>query len=62
MVDKFSYEMVRQRATDIVEECQDYGGLGGWSPMGRGLGWYVRIIGYKESNESSLRNRTIWIS
>ena len=62
VVDRFSYEMVRQRATDIVEECQDYGGLGGWSSMGRALGWYVKIIGYKESIESSLRNGTVLIS
>ena len=62
VVDRFSYEMVRQKATDIVEECQDYGGFGGWSPMGRGLGWYVKIIGYTEPDGPSLRNGTVLIS
>lgn len=61
MVDRFSYEMVRQKATDLVEECQEYGGMGGWSPMGRGLGWYVKIIGYKEPDESSIKNGTVLI-
>ena len=61
VVDRFSYEMVRQKATDIVEECQDYGAFGGWSPMGRGLGWYVKIIGYNQPDESSLRNTSVLI-
>ncbi|CAF9940849.1 MAG: hypothetical protein HETSPECPRED_002657 [Heterodermia speciosa] len=61
VVDRFSYEMVRQKATDLVEECQEYGGMGGWSPMGRGLGWYVKIIGYKEPDESSIKNGTVLI-
>ena len=62
VVDRFSYEMVRQKAIDIVEECQDYGAFGGWSPMGRGLGWYVKIIGFKEPNESSLRNASVLVA
>ena len=62
VVDRFSYEMVRQKAMDIVEECQEYGGFGGWSPMGRGLGWYVRIIGYTEMDGPSSRNETVLIS
>lgn len=45
-MDRFSYEMVRALATDIVESCQDEGGFGGWSPIGRGVGWWVRVTGY----------------
>jgi len=46
VVDWFSYENVRALATEIVEECQDEGGFGGWSPIGRSMGWHVRIVGY----------------
>lgn len=45
VVDAFSFEEVRQLATEIVEDCQDVGGHGGWSPVGRGIGWHVRVIG-----------------
>ena len=39
IVDRFSYEMVRSVAIDIVEACQDVGGFGGWSPIGNCIGW-----------------------
>ncbi|MCJ1459155.1 hypothetical protein MMC28_009532 [Mycoblastus sanguinarius] len=45
VIDKFSFEQVRQLATDIVEECQEKGGLGGIAPIGKGLGWTVAVVG-----------------
>ena len=46
--DDFSWEQVRATATDIVADCEDKGGWGGWSPIGRGIGFFVRVIGYVE--------------
>lgn len=45
IVDAFSFEEVRRLAMDIIEDCQDAGGHGGWSPIGRGIGWHLRVIG-----------------
>lgn len=33
-------------ATDIVEECQEEGGFGGYGPVGAGVGWMVKVIGF----------------
>lgn len=44
--DEFSYEQVRGVATDIVEECQEEGGFGGYGPVGAGVGWMVKVIGF----------------
>ena len=46
--DDFSWEQVRATATDIVADCEDKGGWGGWSPIGRRTGFYVRVIGFVE--------------
>lgn len=45
IVDAFSFEEVRRLAMDVIEDCQDAGGHGGWSPLGRGVGWHIRVIG-----------------
>lgn len=40
----FSFEQARQLATDILEECASTG-VGGATPIGRAVGWYVQVIG-----------------
>ncbi len=45
--DAFSFEQVRALATQILEDCQDPGGYGGFAPIGRGVGWEVVVIGFK---------------
>ena len=47
IVDKFSYKQIRSLATDIIEDCQPPrgAGMGGWSPIGREIGWMVRALG-----------------
>lgn len=46
IIDRFSFEQVRALATDIVEDCQTQGGYGGVAPLGTGVGWTVKVIGY----------------
>lgn len=53
-MDAFSFEEVRRLATEIVEDCQDLGGRGGWSGIGRGVGWRVRVIGVEFGGGSLL--------
>lgn len=43
--DKFSFEQIKTRATDIVEDCQAQGGYGGVAPLGEDIGWTVKVIG-----------------
>lgn len=50
--DRFSYYQFREIATEIVESCHDFGSLGGVAPIGRGVGWTVRVLGTQ--NEPSL--------
>ena len=45
--DKFSFEQARALAIEILEFCQDHGGLGGFAPIGRRVGWRVVVVGYK---------------
>lgn len=45
--DSFSFEQARALAIEIIEICQDHGGLGGVAPIGHGVGWRVAVIGYK---------------
>ena len=45
--DDFSFEQARALATEILEECQDRGGRGGFAPIGHGVGWRVAVIGFK---------------
>lgn len=47
ITDKFSFEQARALATDIVEDCQKQGGYGGVARIGRGIGWSVKVIGYR---------------
>ena len=60
LIDRFSYEIVRALATEIVEECQDEGGFGGWSPVGRGIGWWVRVVGFRDGNP--MRNESVSVA
>lgn len=46
--DLFSFEQVRQAATDILEDCEARGGVGGVMTIGRGVGWTVAVIGVGE--------------
>ncbi len=46
ITDKFSFEQVRALATDILEDCQSKGGYGGVAPLGKGVGWTVKVIGH----------------
>lgn len=45
-IDDFSFEQARALATEILEICQDHGGLGGAAPIGHGVGWTVTVIGW----------------
>ncbi|KAL2042751.1 hypothetical protein N7G274_004510 [Stereocaulon virgatum] len=62
--DRFSWEQIRATATDIVADCEDKGGWGGWSPVGTGLGFYVRVLGFvepgSESDTSTVREGVGW--
>ena len=48
VLDRFSFEQVRQLATDILTDCEGNGGVGGIANIGRGLGWTVAVIGIDE--------------
>ena len=50
-IDRFSFEQIRQLATDILEECcQPETGYGGISPIGKGIGWVVGVTGFLGSD------------
>lgn len=51
-MDAFSFEEVRRVAMEVVEECQDSGGFGGWGVLGRAVGWRVRVIGVDTGHSS----------
>ena len=59
IVDAFSFQEVRAKATEIVEDCQSAGGHGGWSPIGRGIGWHIRVIGVDHGNLGGRVNGTV---
>lgn len=45
-IDVFSFQEVRARALEILEECQDEGGYGGIGVLGQKKGWEVQVVGY----------------
>ena len=46
LVDNFSFKQARALATELIEECQDYGGFGGSAVIGKNrVGWTVVAIG-----------------
>ena len=46
LVDTFSFKQVRALATELIEDCQDYGGFGGSAIIGKNqVGWTVVAIG-----------------
>ncbi|KAL9125010.1 MAG: hypothetical protein Q9217_005725 [Psora testacea] len=63
IIDKFSYEQIRGLATDIVQECQppDGAGVGGWAPIGRHIGWIVRVLGMERLNASRADGATMLV-
>ena len=44
----FSWQQVRAAAMAISEECEDNPGYGGWTPVGSGVGWEVRVLGFRD--------------
>ena len=45
--DMFSWEQVRAAAMAIAEECEENYGYGGSTPVGQGVGWHVRVAGFR---------------
>lgn len=46
MEDRFSWEEVRRKATEVLEQCEEIGdGVGGTVGLGRGIGWRVVVLG-----------------
>ena len=45
VVDRFSFQQIRQSATDILTDCEENWGVGGIASLGAGLGWTVAVIG-----------------
>ena len=46
--DYFSWEQVRAAALAVAVECEDRDGYGGWTSVGQGVGWDVRVLGWVE--------------
>ena len=46
--DVFSWEQVRAAALAVAVECEDSYGYGGWTSVGQGVGWDVRVLGFEE--------------
>lgn len=46
--DLFSWEQVRAAALAVAAECEDSYGYGGWTSVGQGMGWDVRVLGWVE--------------
>jgi len=59
--DRFSFEQVRGLATEIVEDCQNKGGFGGYAAIGRGEGWVVRVIGFNGTEAALVGNGTVMV-
>lgn len=47
IIDNFSFEQARALAIEILENCKDHGGKGGFASIGHGIGWRVCVIGFK---------------
>lgn len=58
VVDQFSFEQVRVLALEIIEYCLDHGGIGGISPIGRGIGWTVAAKGVRITPSAGGGNET----
>ena len=43
--DMFSWEQVRQAATEVSQDCEENYGYGGWTPLAQRVGWNVRLLG-----------------
>ena len=55
--DMFSWEDVRAAATEVAVNCEDNYGYGGWTPVGAGVGWHVKVLGFVE--DAGGVNRTV---
>lgn len=44
-IDQFSFEQARALAQNVLDDCQDFGGFGGFTDLGRGVGWQVTVLG-----------------
>ncbi|KAL8856632.1 MAG: hypothetical protein Q9178_006788 [Gyalolechia marmorata] len=44
-IDRFSFEQARALAQNLLDDCQDFGGFGGFTDLGRGVGWQVTVLG-----------------
>lgn len=47
-LDRFSWQQVRSAAGAVSESCSGIPGYGGWTPVGSGVGWHVRVFGWRE--------------
>lgn len=45
-IDRFTFERARTLATEMVEDCQAFGGFGGFAELGRAVGWQVKVMGF----------------
>lgn len=45
VVDRFSFEQARALAQNVLDYCQDFGGFGGFTDLGRWVGWQVTVLG-----------------
>ena len=45
VIDRFSFEQARALAQDVLDDCQDFGGFGGFTDLGTGVGWQVTVFG-----------------
>ena len=60
IVDRFSFKQARALATELIEDCQDEGGYGGFSVIGKnGVGWTVRAIGIELEPEPPSNGTTL---
>ncbi len=46
--DMFSWEQVRAAATTVAADCEENYGYGGRTVVGQGVGWNVRVLGFKD--------------
>ena len=46
--DMFSWEQLRAAALAVAEDCEDSFGYGGWTLVGEGVGWNVKVLGFRE--------------
>lgn len=57
--DRFSFRQARTLATEVVQDCQDSGGWGGFADIGRDhVGWTVRVMGIQDDPEPPMAGTT----